>query len=84
MMDAGLRMQPQSAELYLSRGVLYVQLANYDKAEADFDKAERPNFTQARLGSRVWAIRLFLQVLLSSTAREQNRAGRSVGTSRGP
>ena len=41
MIDAGLRLQPQAAELYLARGVLYVQLAQYDKAEADFEKADQ-------------------------------------------
>lgn len=41
MMDSGLRLQPGAAQLYLARGVLYVQMAQYDKAEADFDKAEQ-------------------------------------------
>ncbi len=41
MMDSGLRQQPSAAQLYLARGVLYVQMAQYDKAEADFDKAEQ-------------------------------------------
>ncbi|HEV2276664.1 MAG TPA: tetratricopeptide repeat protein [Acidobacteriaceae bacterium] len=41
MIDSGLRLQPASAQLYLARGVLYVQMAQYDKAEADFDKAEQ-------------------------------------------
>jgi tetratricopeptide (TPR) repeat protein len=41
MVDAGLRFQPQAAELYLARGVLYVQLADYDKAEADFERADQ-------------------------------------------
>jgi tetratricopeptide (TPR) repeat protein len=41
MIDAGLRLQPQAAELYLARGVLYVQLARYDKAETDFEKADQ-------------------------------------------
>jgi tetratricopeptide (TPR) repeat protein len=40
MMNAGLKLQPQAAPLYLSRGVLYVQLASYEQAEADFAKAE--------------------------------------------
>lgn len=40
MVDAGLRLQPDAAELYLARGVLYVQMAQYDKAQADFAKAE--------------------------------------------
>jgi tetratricopeptide (TPR) repeat protein len=40
MIDAGLKLQPSSADLYLARGVLYVQIADYQKAEADFQKAE--------------------------------------------
>lgn len=43
MIDAGLKLQPQAAELYLARGVLYVQLADYEKAEADFNHAEQLN-----------------------------------------
>jgi tetratricopeptide (TPR) repeat protein len=35
----GLALQPNAAPLFFSRGVLYVQLAQYDKAEADFEKA---------------------------------------------
>jgi tetratricopeptide (TPR) repeat protein len=41
MIDAGLKLQPAAAPLYLARGVLNVQLAQYDKAEADFEKAEQ-------------------------------------------
>jgi tetratricopeptide (TPR) repeat protein len=40
MLNAGLIAQPNAAPLYLARGVLYVQLADYEKAEADFEKAE--------------------------------------------
>jgi tetratricopeptide (TPR) repeat protein len=40
MINAGLHLRPEAAELYLARGVLYVQLADYDKAETDFEKAE--------------------------------------------
>ena len=35
----GIGQLPKAAPLYLARGVLYVQLAEYDKAEADFEKA---------------------------------------------
>ncbi len=35
----GLLLQPRAAQLYVARGVLFVQLAQYDKAEADFEKA---------------------------------------------
>jgi len=41
MVDAGLKAQPDAAQLYMARGVLYVQLANYEKAENDFERAER-------------------------------------------
>ena len=40
MINAGLSAQPRAAALYVARGVLYVQLAQYDKAEADFEKAD--------------------------------------------
>ena len=40
MVDAGLQRIPNDPSLYLSRGLLYAQLANYDKAEADFTVAE--------------------------------------------
>lgn len=35
----GINLQPKAASLYFARGVLYVQLAQYDKGEADFEKA---------------------------------------------
>ena len=47
MINAGLKLQPAAADLYLARGVLYVQLAEYDKAESDFEKAEQLDPTQA-------------------------------------
>jgi tetratricopeptide (TPR) repeat protein len=40
MLTAGLNQLPKSAALYVARGVLYVQLAEYDHAEADFEQAE--------------------------------------------
>ena len=40
MINAGINLQPNAAPLYLARGVLYVQLADFDRAEADFEKAE--------------------------------------------
>ena len=43
----GIGLQPQAAPLYLARGVLYVQLAEYDKAEADFEKANRLDPSQS-------------------------------------
>jgi tetratricopeptide (TPR) repeat protein len=41
MTNAGLRAEPQAAALYVARGVLYVQLAQYDKAETDFEAADK-------------------------------------------
>ncbi|HET7346024.1 MAG TPA: tetratricopeptide repeat protein, partial [Acidobacteriaceae bacterium] len=41
MLNAGIEHIPDNASLFLSRGVLYAQLADYDKAEADFQRAEQ-------------------------------------------
>jgi tetratricopeptide (TPR) repeat protein len=41
MIDAGLKYIPNDSSLYISRGLLYAQLAQYDRAEADFNKAEQ-------------------------------------------
>lgn len=40
MIDAGLKAEPNSASLYVARGILYVQMAQFDNAEADFEKAD--------------------------------------------
>jgi tetratricopeptide (TPR) repeat protein len=40
MINAGLHAEPKSAPLYVARGILYVQLGQYDKAEADFEEAD--------------------------------------------
>jgi tetratricopeptide (TPR) repeat protein len=40
MINAGLGAEPKAAALYVARGVLYVQLAQYDSAEADFERAD--------------------------------------------
>jgi tetratricopeptide (TPR) repeat protein len=41
LLNAGLNLEPKAADLYLARGVLYVQMADYEKAEADFERAEQ-------------------------------------------
>jgi len=43
----GLTLQPNADDLYIARGVLYVQLAQYDQAEADFEKAYALNPNQS-------------------------------------
>ncbi len=50
MINAGLTQAPNSGALYLARGVLFVQLGEYAKADADFDKAEQLDPNRA-LGS---------------------------------
>ena len=41
MLTAGIKNLPDAASLYVARGVLYVQMADYDHAEADFEEAEK-------------------------------------------
>jgi len=47
MMNFGLQRIPGDASLYLSRGLLYAQVAEYEKAEADFRTAEVLDSKQA-------------------------------------
>jgi tetratricopeptide (TPR) repeat protein len=39
ILSDGIGLQPKAAPLYVARGVLLVQIADYEKAEADFEKA---------------------------------------------
>lgn len=41
VLNAGLQANPNAAPLYVSRGVLHIQLGQYDKGEADFASANR-------------------------------------------
>jgi tetratricopeptide (TPR) repeat protein len=43
MLNAGLQRIADDPSLYVARGLLYSELAQYDKAEADFQTAERLN-----------------------------------------
>jgi len=47
MIDAGLTQLPKAAELYTARGILYIQLGQYDKGGADFEAAHKLDPTQA-------------------------------------
>jgi tetratricopeptide (TPR) repeat protein len=47
MLNAGLERIPNGAPLYLSRGVLYAQMAQWENAEADFKRAEELDSTQS-------------------------------------
>jgi len=50
MINAGLTHVSNDPSLYISRGLLYAQLARYDNAEADFNKADQLDSEQS-LGS---------------------------------
>lgn len=50
MMNVGLKYIPDDPSLYLSRGLLYVELAQFENAEADFSRVEKLSSFQA-LGS---------------------------------
>jgi tetratricopeptide (TPR) repeat protein len=39
IINDGINLQPKAASLYFARGVLFVQLAEYEKAQADFETA---------------------------------------------
>jgi tetratricopeptide (TPR) repeat protein len=47
MINAGLARLPDDPSLHLTRGLLYAQLSNYDKAEADFNTAEHLDARQS-------------------------------------
>ncbi len=47
VLSDGLGLQPGAAPLYVARGVLYVQIADYERAEADFEKAGELDPNQA-------------------------------------
>jgi len=46
MINAGLSRNPNAARLYLSRGLLYAEQTEYDKAEEDFARAEQLDANQ--------------------------------------
>lgn len=41
VLNAGLAQLPKEASLYAARGILYIQMADFDKGEADLETAER-------------------------------------------
>jgi tetratricopeptide (TPR) repeat protein len=47
VVNDGLALEPQSAPLYFTRGMLYAQLSNYEKAQADFETAYRLDPSQS-------------------------------------
>jgi tetratricopeptide (TPR) repeat protein len=71
VINSGISVQPEAAALYVARGVLYVQLAQYDEAEADFEKANSLDPAQS-MGS----------VAQSLKAVQENDLGRALSTVR--
>ncbi|MGA8270286.1 MAG: tetratricopeptide repeat protein [Candidatus Sulfotelmatobacter sp.] len=47
MMNVGIKQAPNEARLYVARGILYIQLAQYEEGEADFQTAMRLDPRQA-------------------------------------
>jgi tetratricopeptide (TPR) repeat protein len=47
MLNLGLQQIHHDSSLYMSRGLLYAQLSQYDKAEADFKTAEKLDSAQS-------------------------------------
>jgi len=83
MMNSGLQLQPAAAPLYLARGVLYVQIGDFDRAEADFEEGERldPKHSAAGIAQGLIAEERYhdypdkaLKVVRSKLARTPNDA----------
>jgi len=71
MINVGLNAEPKAAPLYVARGILYIQLAQYDDAESDFEKADALDPRQA-IGSAAEGL----------AAVEQNDPDRALATVR--
>ena len=47
VIDAGIHQLPKAAGLYVARGILYIQLGQYEKGQADFEAARKLDPNQA-------------------------------------
>jgi tetratricopeptide (TPR) repeat protein len=47
MIDAGLTQLPKAARLYIARGILYIQIGQFEKGQADFEVANKLDPGQA-------------------------------------
>ena len=76
----GINLQPDASKLYLARGVLYVQLADYDKSEADFEKAHEldPNQSLSSAAQGLAALQQNDTDRALSTCRRSWRASRMM------
>ena len=71
VINSGLSFQPKAPALYVARGILHVQLAQYPEAEADFEKANALDPAQS-MGSVAQGLR----------AVQENDLGRALATVR--
>jgi tetratricopeptide (TPR) repeat protein len=47
MIDAGLTQLPKAAPLYIARGILFIQMGQFEKGQSDFEAANRLDPSQA-------------------------------------
>jgi|HubBroStandDraft_6_1064221.scaffolds.fasta_scaffold128247_1 tetratricopeptide (TPR) repeat protein len=47
MIDAGLTQLPKAARLYIARGILYIQMGQFEKGQSDFEAANKLDPDQA-------------------------------------
>jgi tetratricopeptide (TPR) repeat protein len=47
MIDAGLTQLPKAAPLYIARGILYIQMGQFEKGQSDFEAANKLDSGQA-------------------------------------
>jgi tetratricopeptide (TPR) repeat protein len=73
VINDGIELQPKAAPLYFARGVLYVSLAQYGKAESDFQKAYELDPSQS--------LSVAAQGLAAAQQNDLDRALSKVGAS---
>jgi tetratricopeptide (TPR) repeat protein len=71
VINSGISVQPEAAALYVARGILHVQLAQYSEAESDFEKANSLDPAQS-MGSVAQGLK----------AVQENDLGRALATVR--
>ncbi len=73
MLNAGLSRMPHSGALYLARGILYVQMGQYDKSEQDFASAAKfdPNLAYGESAAGLAELQQDNLVKAEATVRER-------------
>jgi len=78
IVNGGLSLLPDSAPLYLARGILLIQLGKYEQAETDFETAQRIGPNQA-LGSAAKALAKIQQNNLDQALETVQSQLRQIG-----